>query len=95
MGAAEVAPAAAYCQTPLRFIQRGAAAEGRASCGRGYSGNALSGPTWSVQGVDSGAGFGVHVGSAAAGRIAPVSRAITNNVVHQSAVRQLGRGGTG
>src|SRR5699024_9139111 len=51
----------ANSQTPLRLCQRS-----RVSCGRGYSGWALSGPTWPVHGVDSGGVPGCHTGSAVA-----------------------------
>src|SRR5690242_16098706 len=46
---------ASYCHRPLRFFHRGCASEGRASCGRGYSGKALCGDTSAVHGVASGA----------------------------------------
>src|SRR6187402_3762649 len=48
---------AAYCHKPLRFIHWGCSSEGRASCGRGYSGSAFVGDTWKVHGVARGATF--------------------------------------
>src|SRR3712207_6883265 len=42
-GGTSSAAAPANCHTPLRFCQRA-----RVSCGRGYSGSALDGETWSV-----------------------------------------------
>src|SRR5437763_8877352 len=74
MGGVSPAAAEANCHTPLRFCQLG-----RVSCGRGYSGKALPGPTWLVHGVESGGvlgcqppspGVAAAAGTAAAGTAA-------------------------
>src|SRR5262245_30390144 len=61
-GGSSPAVAPANSQTPLRFFH-----SGRVSCGRGYSGCALFGPTSWVHGVERGGVFGCHTGSAVAG----------------------------
>src|SRR6187551_1356069 len=56
---------AAYSQRPLRLDHCGCSSDGRASCGRGYSGSALSGDTSAVHGVASGGTLPLHVAALA------------------------------
>src|SRR5690349_12313442 len=66
--------APANSQTPLRFCH-----SVRTSCGRGYSGRALEGDTWDVQGVVSGGVFGTHSAACAAGTTVVVAIRIPTN----------------
>src|ERR1043165_2610650 len=79
IGGASPALAPANSQTPLRFCQRSLV-----SCGRGYSGNALPGPTWLVHGVVSGGLPGFHAGCADAGTV--VVLRLSNRAVSRTEV---------